>query len=226
MKTTKDFVKQISKNGLYIILFLCISAIGIAGYVMYHTSEPEVVVNDVLEEIPSTTTISPYEPIEIPEATAKMEESEKPVVKTEQNKVEETGPQAFVTAVRGKVLNPFSGDEMVKSKTFGDWRTHSGIDISADEGDKVCAIANGTVEKVYEDEMMGYTVVISHRDGVVSTYSNLMKGVVAKIGQKVKAGDVIGGVGKSAMAESAEDSHLHLETTKNGEQIDPMSLIE
>ena len=226
MKTTKDFVKQISKNGLYIILFLCISAIGIAGYVMYHSGVPEVEVGEIVPDIPDTVTVDPYEPIEIPEATAKMEEAEKTVAKTEQVKEADEGPQGFVTAVRGEVLNPFSGEEMVKSKTFGDWRTHSGIDIAADEGAEVCAIANGTVENVFEDEMMGYTVVISHRDGVVSTYSNLMKGVVAKIGQKVKAGDVIGGVGKSAMAESAEASHLHLETTKNGQQIDPMSLIE
>jgi len=225
MKTTKDFVKQISKNGLYIILFLCISAIGIAGYVMYHSSEPEVPVNQIVPDIPDKVTIDPYEPIELPEATAKMEETEKTVAKTEPIKESEE-PQGFVTAVSGKVLNPFSGDEMVKSKTFNDWRTHAGIDIAADEGSEVYAIAGGTVEKVFEDEMMGYTVVISHRDGITSTYCNLMKGVVVKVGQKVKAGDVIGGVGKSAMAESAEVSHLHLETTKNGEQIDPMSLIE
>lgn len=226
MKTTKDFVKQISKNGLYIILFLCISVIGIAGYVMYHTSEPEVPVNEIVEDIPDTVTINPYEPVEIPEATAKMEEPVQKEEKPTPTKTEDEGPQGFVTAVRGTVLNAFSGDEMVKSKTFNDWRTHAGIDIAADEGSEVCAIARGTVEKVYEDEMMGYTVVISHENGITSTYSNLMKGVVAKIGQKVKAGDVIGGVGKSAVAESAEECHLHLETTKSGEQIDPMSLIE
>lgn len=223
MKTTKDFVKQISKNGLYIILFLCISAIGISGYVMYRTTETQVPVNEVLKE-ETVPIFEEYEPIEVPVSPTPEQTEPQPVAKEEPIEVDE--PVGFVTAVSGKVLNPFTGDEMIKSKTFNDWRTHAGIDIAADEGSEVCAIAGGTVEKVYEDDMMGYTVVISHKDGIVSTYSNLMKGVVAKVGQKVKAGDVIGGVGKSAMAEEAEVSHLHLETTKNGEQIDPMSLIE
>lgn len=222
MKTTKDFLKVVSKNGLYIILFLCISAIGIAGYVMHRTTEPEIVVNDVVPKLPEEKVVQ-YDPIVIPNEPEPV--AEVPTAKEEPVEVKED-PQGFVTAVKGKVLNAFSGDDLKKSKTFNDWRTHNGIDIAADEGSEVYAISGGTVEKVYEDDMMGYTVVISHPDGVVSTYSNLMKGVVAKVGQKVKAGDVIGGVGKSAIAESGEESHLHLETTKNGEQIDPMSLIE
>ena len=28
----------------------------------------------------------------------------------------------------GRVLNAFSGDELVYNKTLGDWRTHNGID--------------------------------------------------------------------------------------------------
>ncbi len=225
MRASKAFVSQISKNGLYIILFLCISAIGIAGYVMYRTPEEPVPVDRLLEDVEEPV-FEEYVPIEVPEApVVEVVEEPQSVAKEEPIELEDE-PLEFVTAVRGNVLNAFSGDELIKSKTFNDWRTHSGIDIAADEGSEVCAIASGVVEKVYEDEMMGYTVVISHRDEIVSTYSNLMKGVVAKVGQKVKAGDVIGGVGKSALAEGGEASHLHLETTKNGKQIDPMSLIE
>ena len=189
---------------------------------MHRTTEPEIVVNDVVPKLPEEKVVQ-YDPIVIPNEPEPV--AEVPTAKEEPVEVKED-PQGFVTAVKGKVLNAFSGDDLKKSKTFNDWRTHNGIDIAADEGSEVYAISGGTVEKVYEDDMMGYTVVISHPDGVVSTYSNLMKGVVAKVGQKVKAGDVIGGVGKSAIAESGEESHLHLETTKNGEQIDPMSLIE
>ena len=224
MRTTKDFLKQISKNGLYIILFLCISAIGIAGYVMYHTKQPEIPVNQVVEDIPEPALKEEYAPIGIPELPVDKQ-AESKTVKKEKTE-EDEGPLEFVSAVKGKVLNEFSGDDMVKSKTFNDWRTHNGIDIAADEGSPVYAIANGTIEKVYEDDMMGHTIIISHRDGVVSTYSNLMKGITAKVGQKVKGGEVIAGVGKSAIAEMGEENHLHLETTKNGVQIDPMSLIK
>ena len=39
MKNQSAFLKKISKNGLYIILFLCICAVGVAGYIMYQTQE-------------------------------------------------------------------------------------------------------------------------------------------------------------------------------------------
>ena len=63
MKIKREFLKQISKNGLYIILFLCLVAVGVAGYVMYRVQpseaqliEPEI--NPVSDE---------FEIIELPE---------------------------------------------------------------------------------------------------------------------------------------------------------------
>ena len=231
MKNQNAFLRQISKNGLYIILFLCIAAVGIAGYVMYRTQEEEIPVVEPVEEVQEPVFVE-YEPIEIPEEEPEKEpvmvEATAPEAQAASNTVEVAvpAPVEYVTAVSGKVEIPFSGDELIKSKTFGDWRTHAGIDIAADEGSEVCAIANGVVKEVLEDEMMGHTVVIEHEDGIVSTYANLMQGIVVKAGQTVSAGDVIGGVGKSAVAECMEVSHLHLEVEQNGVQIDPMSLIE
>ena len=253
MKNQSTFLKKISKNGLYIILFLCIAAVGVAGYVMYQTQEkPDTsgLVHNFMQqddgydlspvfddsktvEIPNpepktepvTTPAKPE--VTQPEKTEKTEAAPQPKAAAASSTATiDDGPTEFVSAVSGKIEVPFSGDELVKSKTFGDWRTHAGIDIAAEEGTKVCAIAKGVVKEVFEDEMMGHTVVIEHADGIVSTYCNLMKGVVAKVGQTVKAGDVIGGIGSSAIAESMELPHLHLEVTKNGEAIDPMSLIE
>lgn len=260
MKNQNAFLKKISKNGLYIILFLCIAAVGVAGYVMYQTQdEPEpsgVTDNIVMQddgydfspvfddskdvEVPATEpepapVVEPEQPeAEEPEQPeAEVQETEEPAA-VEQPPAESTagtavvdeGPTEFVSAVSGKIEVSFSGDELIKSKTFDDWRTHAGIDITADEGTEVCAIAKGVVKEVFEDEMMGHTVVIEHEDGIVSKYCNLMKGVVAKVGQSVKAGDVIGGIGSSAVAECMQPPHLHLEVTQNGVAIDPMSLIE
>ena len=46
------------------------------------------------------------------------------------------------------------------------------------------------------------------------------------VGAAVKAGDVIGTVGESAMIEVAEEPHLHLEMTVNGLQVDPMDYFD
>ena len=39
----------------------------------------------------------------------------------------------------GRVLNAYSGDELVYSKTLGDWRTHNGVDYACAEGSAVSA---------------------------------------------------------------------------------------
>ncbi len=220
MKNQNAFLRQISKNGLYIILFLCVLAVGISGYVMYRVQEEEVPTVSEVQDIEEPV-LYEYEPIVIPE-----EPQEEPEEVSEPIEVPVANLKpSYVTAVSGKVLNPFTGDEMVKSKTFGDWRTHAGIDIAAKQGSEVHAISDGTVKDVYEDALMGHTVVIEHKE-VTSTYSNLASEITVKKGDKITVGTVIGEVGNSAAAECMEDEHLHLEVMRDGVQIDPMSLVE
>ncbi|MBQ8716578.1 MAG: M23 family metallopeptidase, partial [Clostridia bacterium] len=47
-----------------------------------------------------------------------------------------------------------------------------------------------------------------------------------KVGAAVKAGDVIGTIGESAMVEIADEPHLHLEMTVNGLQVDPTDYLD
>ena len=267
MKEKGKIFKKLSKNGFYIILFLCICAIGISGYVMFQDQnlpDDDQVLGDWDVELPlSQDAVNEYDfesasqpkALETPESSveqaqtpAQTKPAESATPKQEQPKTEtaastqQTQPKnavaasnniddsakeiVYVPALNGEVSVPYSGDELIKSKTMGDWRIHTGVDIAAPEGTKVCAIADGTVKDVYEDEMMGFTVVIEHKQGTESTYCNLMKGVVVKKGQQVKAGDVIGGIGSTAIAECMEAPHLHLELTNNDKQIDPMSVIK
>ena len=44
---------------------------------------------------------------------------------------------------QGKVLAPYSGDELVYNATLGDWRTHNGVDAAAAAGDEVPAVKGG-----------------------------------------------------------------------------------
>ena len=249
MKKFKEIASEATKKGFYIILFLCICAIGVSGYVMFN--EPQVS-DDVLSYTDAVEDFSfpapggmDFEPVMLPELTELEEETKEPEPEVKESAAVETQPaQKAVAAVKkqeievepkdvsyqkpveGEVSLEFSGDELIKSKTMDDWRIHTGVDISAPSGSKVCAIAAGTVTEVFEDEMMGYTVKIRHGDGRVSTYSNLMKGIVVKKGEKVKGGQVIGGIGDSAVAECMEPSHLHLELSENDVNIDPMSVIK
>ena len=112
------------------------------------------------------------------------------------------------------------------SKTTDDWRTHAGVDMVGCLGEPVMAITAGTVSQIYDDELYGTTVVITHADSVSSRYSNLSVVPTVTVGQEVAAGDVIGAVGDTALLECADEPHLHLEVFKEGIAMDPEEYIE
>jgi len=130
-----------------------------------------------------------------------------------------------IKPVAGPVQLPFSATELVYSSTFDDWRVHKALDIACEPGTPVCAMADGMVSDTYCDELFGNVIVIVHDDGLESTYIGLSAAEMVTPGQTVKAGDVIGAVGQTAVFESREPSHLHLEVRYNGELTDPAELF-
>ena len=143
-------------------------------------------------------------------------------------KEEEKKPEklTFVSPVVGKVTKGHSLDTPVFSDTLQEWRVHTGIDISADEGSKVYASAKGVVSKVYSDPFLGRTVEITHEGGIVSVYSNLNSSDVAvKEGDSVSSGALIGSVGDSSISELADESHLHFAIKVNGVSVNPLDYI-
>ncbi len=153
-------------------------------------------------------------PITPPEEEAEAVETNEPVEE------EETFNGKFSIPVQGEVINEYSGSKPVKSKTTGEWRVHSGIDIKAPTGTVVTAPAGGKVISAGEDKLTGMTVKIDHGDGFVSTLYNLEK-ISVESGAQVKKGDTIGTVGKSAVLEAADEPHVHFEIKKDGKYISP-----
>ena len=144
----------------------------------------------------------------------------------------ETGGTAdeveYLCPLSGTVSRVHDTKTPVFSSSMGDWRIHTGLDISAALGDTVSASADGVVKEVWDDALMGKCVSITHEDGrVVTVYKNLAEtlpsGIVA--GARVKAGDPIGAVGESARAELAEEPHLHFEMTVDGQLVDPLAYL-
>ena len=130
-------------------------------------------------------------------------------------------PQLVVSPLSGKVVAAFSVDQLVYSETMGDWRTHDGIDISAQAGTRVLAASAGTVLAVENDALMGTTVTLGHSGGYQTTYACLQATPAVEQGDTVTAGQVIGAVGTTAAAESAQGPHLHFSVTKDGDAVDP-----
>ena len=137
-------------------------------------------------------------------------------------------PESFQLPCIGNVMKEFSVEVPVFSFTMNDYRTHSGIDISAPVGSSVCSIAKGMVCEIYDDVLLGKTVMIDHGNGVISVYSNLADDLAAGItkGMGVGQGQIIGAVGNTALIECAESDHLHFEITVDKKHVDPMSYLD
>ncbi len=97
-------------------------------------------------------------------------------------------------------------------------RFHAGIDFTAPRGVEVYATADGTIESV-TTEIWGYGqhIVINHGNGFTTLYGHLSK-FIAKRGQKVVRGQLIGLVGSTGKSTAP---HLHYEVHKNGEKLNP-----
>ena len=142
---------------------------------------------------------------------------------------EENKVPTFVSPLAECTLDvDFSDTVLVFSPTMNDYRTHTALDLSATLGQEVMAVADGVVKNIWQDPFMGTCVSIEHTGNAVSYYKNLDP-VVAEglvIGASVKAGDVIGAVGESAMNEVAQDPHLHFELKVNDKHVDPKEHIK
>ncbi|MBQ1270567.1 MAG: M23 family metallopeptidase [Clostridia bacterium] len=231
-------------KGFYIILMLCVFAIGISGYVLY--SGPDTGSNDDYDislegGLPSSGEAQTVKPQGIPKADITFKDEEEPAEvqkelpepaeeKTEQGRGEAAETWIFKRSpkytfpVSGEVIRGFSDDRLLFDDTMGDWRTHCGVDLSCAEGDRVFAIADGSVTEVFDDPLMGTVIVLSHEDGLESRYCGLTPTTPISAGDSVVMGQEIGFAGNTNKSESAMACHLHFEVLQNGEYIDPMSL--
>ena len=91
----------------------------------------------------------------------------------------------FSKPVDGKIQKMFSSDKVIYSKTLQMWKTHDGIDISANVGKVIKSVEKGVVSKVYSDSFYGTTIIIEHLQGYKSCYSNLDEEVLVKENQVV-----------------------------------------
>lgn len=233
---SKRFRKFFQEKGYYIVLFLCILAVGVSGYLF---------VSGAISEKNSLNdpTLSVATSAQIPEKSAassgktsagNKSSAAKPAAAPAEEASADVAalePAAQTLSVRvwpvsGSSIADYSMQELSFNPTTQDWRTHDGIDLSALTGESVKAACSGTVTAVYDDEFLGTTVVISHPEGYTTYYSNLAAMPAVSAGMQVTVGDTIGSVGASALLESASNPHLHFAVRQNGQSVDPTKFID
>ncbi|MEZ5896691.1 MAG: peptidoglycan DD-metalloendopeptidase family protein [Parvularculaceae bacterium] len=145
-----------------------------------------------------------------------------PVTPAANGEDETARPALNVTPVDGKISSKFGVTRVIDGKTTP---VHRGIDIKAAKGTPVAAAGDGVIVDAtgrYQDmPAWGNVVVIDHGHGVVTRYFHLDSYAV-KRGDRVKAGDIIGAVGETGRATGP---HLHFETLRNGDAVDPAATV-
>ena len=130
----------------------------------------------------------------------------------------------YVLPVTGQLAKAHDASVQVYSNTMGDYRVHLGLDIATTAGAPVYAVADGKVEKIWSDSMMGTCIAIAHAEDVVTIYKNLASEFAdgITVGATVKQGQQIAVVGETAVVEMADEPHLHYEMTVSGISVDPL----
>ena len=131
--------------------------------------------------------------------------------------------KTFTLPCEGKILKAFSDKELVYSKTFGDMRLHSGVDIACKKGTSVSACGDGKIIGIDESSQYGTVVSLELSDGITAKYASL-KDLKVKLGDKVKSGDILG-VTTTVPAECNDEEHLHFEIYKDGIATDPFEAL-
>lgn len=105
---------------------------------------------------------------------------------------------------------------------YGGKRRHSGVDIKNGPGTDVFAAFDGLVVQAGTFAGYGKCITLRHANGLETRYSHNSKNLVT-VGDKVKAGQVIGKVGRTGRATT---EHLHFETRIAGRAFDPSYVFD
>ena len=144
-------------------------------------------------------------------------------LQTESSPASSSAAPASTQPVSGRVLNAYSGDELVYSSTLGDWRTHNGVDYACAQDAQVCAPAAGKVTAVDTDGRWGSVVCIEDSAGHLWRVCGTADPTV-QTGDEVSVGQILGRAG-SIPNECAEETHIHLEVLQGEQYLDPAKLL-
>jgi murein DD-endopeptidase MepM/ murein hydrolase activator NlpD len=237
LNTNQPEKKKKKKKGahFYTAVAICILAVGVAGYTTYDSikrfagPDEDALVSKTQQRYQVQTTIEPSDD-EISSSSYDYSSvmSSLDSKKDANVQAQETAAVAEVLTIiyptSKDIIKGHSGDTPVFSKTLNDWRVHNGIDLAAEQGSKIKAITNGKVADIFNDELLGTTMVIEHDGGFTAFYSGLGETTLVNAGDTVESGQEIASI-NDIPCEAADGYHLHLSIKKDDNFIDPVEIL-
>lgn len=124
---------------------------------------------------------------------------------------------------------PLPGKESIQSfwgaSRDGGNRSHEGVDIFADRGTPVIAVADGRVNRAGLNNLGGKVIFLRPKGRNLSLYYAHLDSQLVQTGQTVNLGDTIGLVGNSGNAVTTAP-HLHFGIYSTRGAIDPLPFIK
>lgn len=130
-------------------------------------------------------------------------------------------PQIFGTNTTAKVESRGFSEKPVFNPVTKKMLPHPAIDLAAQEGTPIHALASGRVKKVGYDPISGYYLQIDHGDGYITKHAHLKEKPSFSVGQSIENGQVVARVGSTGRSTGP---HLHLGLQKDGKAIDPTKI--
>ena len=127
----------------------------------------------------------------------------------------ETRRQGFMgMPVSGRISSPYG---MRIHPILGFLRMHRGIDIACPYGSPVYAVIEGTVNWAGYKGGYGNFIGIQGQGGIGTGYGHLSR-IAVRAGERVSRGELVGYSGNSGLSTGP---HLHFETYRGGETVNP-----
>lgn len=146
--------------------------------------------------------------------TAAWEEREQYNITSQVSNVAELKGLSLFRPTQGRIARAFDEEE-----------GHYGVDIEETPNENILATNDGKVVMSDYTANGGYTIVLQHRENMISVYRNCYR-LLKNVGDEVEKGEAIGTLGGD-INENAENEKkfLHFEIWHRGKPLDPNTYI-
>ncbi|MFR8086916.1 MAG: peptidoglycan DD-metalloendopeptidase family protein [Lachnospirales bacterium] len=199
-------------------------------------SDTEAVQGDLVEPNEEIQTAEEESSVEESSVETAEETSEPAVESTEETQTTEAPvdelevfdpvTDKMVWPVSGNVLMEYSTEALIYDETLDQYRANDSMSIGAASGEAVVAAAAGTVKSIGQNDRLGNYVVISHGNGLETTYGQLQEAVDVAVDETVSKGETIGYVADPTWYSLALGTHVEFQVTLEGTPVDPTLYLE
>ena len=203
-KKENKFLIFLRRNSAYLILALCIIAVGLSVSIMIisKSNSPAINLNTPTINENPTDSVIPDEP---------SDSVDKPIVEVVN----------FIMPVENAISVARYSDKVVWNSTLERYSSHKATDFFAESGTSVLCVYDGTIKSVENSLLKGVSVTVDHGNGLKSVYNSIEANEDLQEGATVYKGDALGTVSTNNKTEHLDGAHLHFEVWENGEKVDP-----